>query len=77
MNVQTWSESSQTLAESIEKSVQLRTKGMIRGLHVEVGNRGVVVSGRTSTYYTKQLATHAVLDAVEKDIRLTNDIEVC
>jgi len=77
MDVQMWSESSQTLAESIERSVQSRTKGMVRGLHVEVGIRGVVVSGRTSTYYTKQLATHAVLDAVEKDIRLTNDIEVC
>ena len=75
--MQTWSESFQTLAESIERSVQSRTKGMIRGLRVEVGNRGVVVSGRTSTYYTKQLATHAVLDAVEKDVRLTNDIEVC
>jgi hypothetical protein len=49
---------------------------MIRGLRVEVQDEDVVISGRTTTYYNKQLATHAALDAA-KEISLTNDIEVC
>jgi hypothetical protein len=76
MDLQTCSESSQTLVERIEQYVQSRTGGMIRGLHVEIVGDDVFVSGRTSTYYNKQLATHAVLAAVQ-GINLTNDIEVC
>lgn len=76
MKLQTETEAPQALAERIERIVRLRTGGRIRGLRVEVGDGEIVISGRTSTYYNKQLATHAVLDAVE-EASLTNDIEVC
>ena len=76
MNLQTVSEASQSLVETIERNVQSRTGGMIRGLHVDVVGDDIFVSGRTSTYYNKQLATHAVLAAVQ-GMNLTNDIEVC
>ena len=64
------------IAETVERYVQLRTGGTIRGLQVEVQNGEVILTGRTSTYYNKQLATHAALDAAE-EMSLTNDIEVC
>ena len=76
MKLQTCSDSRQSPAEIIERSVRSRTNGAIRELRVEVLGEYVILSGRTSKYYNKQLATHAVLDAVE-DVTLTNDIEVC
>ena len=76
MKLQTCTESPELLVEIIERFVQSRTSGMIRGLRVDVVNGEVIISGRTSTYYTKQLATHAALRAVE-GVSLTNDIEVC
>ena len=63
-------------ADMVERFVRLRTGGTIRSLHVEVHDGEVLLSGRTSTYYSKQLATHAALDAAN-ELTLTNDIEVC
>ncbi len=62
-------------ADFIERLVRKRTGVMIRELQAKVHNGDVLLTGRTTTYYTKQLATHAVLDAV-KSVNLTNDIEV-
>jgi hypothetical protein len=68
--------SSPELLEQIEQAVQARTGGRIRGLRVRLDDGCLVVSGRTSTYYNKQLATHAVRDAVD-DMSVQNDVEVC
>ena len=64
------------IAETVERYVRLRTGGTIRSLHVEVHDGEVILTGRTSKYYNKQLATHAALDATD-DLSLTNDIQVC
>ncbi|MBM3971561.1 MAG: phospholipid-binding protein [Planctomycetes bacterium] len=64
------------LADTVERCVRLRTGGTIRSLHVEVTAGEVILSGHTSTYYNKQLATHAALDAA-KELSLTNEIKVC
>ena len=64
------------LADEIERFVRSRTGGMVRGLRVEVVDDHVVISGRASTYYAKQLATHAAFD-FDREMPLTNDIEVC
>ena len=69
------SASGQPPIEMIERFVRSRTSGMVRGLQVEMVDGHVVISGRASTYYAKQLATHAAFD-VAKDLSLTNDIEV-
>ena len=61
--------------ERIEHFVRMRTGGMIHGLHVEVGGDRVILTGRTSTFYSKQLATHATLDLLD-DQTLNNLIEV-
>lgn len=70
----------QTLAERIEQAVQSRTGGRIRGLHVHVTDGGVVISGHTSTYYIKQLVTHAVMETADEnddELLVVNEVEVC
>jgi len=64
------------LLGQVEQAVQARTGGRIRGLQIRVNEGCLVVSGSTSTYYNKQLATHAIWDAVE-DMTVQNEVEVC
>ena len=68
--------SSPELLEQIERAVHARTGGSIRSLQIRIDEGCLIVSGRTSTYYNKQLATHAVRDAVD-DMTVQNDVEVC
>ncbi len=65
----------QNLAESLRDSIRIRTNGSIRGLEVTINGGAIVISGRTSRYYYKQLATSAVLAAIEQH-ELTNQIQV-
>ncbi len=76
MNLETATASPIAIVERIEHFVQLRTNGMVRDLNVDVVDGQIILTGRTATYYNKQLATHAVLSTVN-DVVLTNDIEVC
>ena len=64
------------LAGKIEVAVQTRTGGRIRGLQVRVDDGGIVISGRATTYYTKQLVTHAAMEA-GNELLVTNQVEVC
>jgi hypothetical protein len=73
INAQT--RTSHALVERIEHYIQSRTNGMVRDLTVDISEGEVVISGRTGTYYTKQLATHAVLGSLD-DVDLKNNIEV-
>jgi hypothetical protein len=75
MDLQTLPNTFQTLAIHIERLVREKTSGLIRDLRVTVHPAEIVLSGRAATYYAKQLATHAALDACD-DLTLTNDIEV-
>jgi hypothetical protein len=75
MRLQACFESPNSLQAHVERLVRLRTGEMIRELRVEVLNDTIVLTGRTATYYTKQLATYAALDLL-KDATLTNEIEV-
>lgn len=70
------SPSPDVLAEQIEQAVQSRTGGRVRGLRVHVVDGCVIVSGRTSTYYNKQLVTHAAMEAAD-DAVVMNEVEVC
>lgn len=65
----------EALAEQIQQVVQTRTGGRVRGLRVQVVDRYVIVSGQTSTYYNKQLVTHAAMEAAD-DALVQNDVEV-
>jgi hypothetical protein len=68
-------EEAERLAASIERAVQCETDWGVDDLTVEIGPQGIRLTGRCDTYYTKQLAQHAVM-RVRGDDRLFNCIEV-
>jgi hypothetical protein len=75
MEIDTLPTSRQDLADLIDRQVRQRTTGLIRDLKIEILPGEILLTGRASTYYAKQLATHAALDACDH-LTLTNDIEV-
>lgn len=75
MDIPTLGSRGELLIERLERLIQQRTSGGIEQLQIDVVADEVVLSGRTHTYYTKQLATHAALEALDQFI-LTNNIEV-
>jgi len=62
--------------DHLEAHVQCRLSGRVRDLRLLVRGNGLVLQGRTRTYYAKQLAQHAVMEATGLPI-LANEIEVC
>ncbi len=63
------------LITRVERIVRCRTGGRVHDLRVDADDSSVVLSGVCSTYYAKQLATHAALGELG-DQTLTNEIEV-
>jgi len=59
----------------LERHILDRTGRRVHGLRVEVRNRRIVLRGRTSSYYLKQLAQHCVWDVLP-DAALENGIVV-
>jgi hypothetical protein len=55
--------------------VKCRLGGRIHDFRLVVVHEGLVLRGRAQTYYTKQLAQHAVMKATALPI-LANEIEV-
>jgi len=55
--------------------VSRETCGGVRNLRVEVGRGGILLTGRCSSYYTKQKAQHAAMGVPGAE-ELTNSIEV-
>ena len=68
-------EEAEELATSIEQAVQRETGRGVADLTVEVSPQGILLRGRCTTYYTKQLAQHAAMSIPGGD-RLINSIEV-
>jgi len=64
------------LAATIEQAVWRATGGRVRNLAVQVNHKGVTLTGRCTTYYTKQQAQHAAM-AFQNEGLLNNEIEVC
>ncbi|HKI34387.1 MAG TPA: BON domain-containing protein [Gemmataceae bacterium] len=50
--------------EELERHIQDRTGRRVHGLSVEVRDERVVLRGRTTSYYIKQLAQHSVWDVL-------------
>jgi hypothetical protein len=59
----------------IRQAVDQRTSGRIRGLQVLLEGSRLVITGRSATYYSKQLATHAALDVADALV-IQNDVVV-
>lgn len=66
------------LTQAIERQIVQRTWGRIHRLEVEVADDRVVIHGLTSSYYSKQLALEAALDAIGANgaAKVELDIEV-
>ena len=61
--------------DCLESLVLRRLGNRVRDLRIERLPAGLVIRGRTATYYVKQLATHAAMEFADEPI-LANDIEV-
>jgi hypothetical protein len=59
----------------IEERVRCRLTGHLGDFQLIVRDQGLVLRGHAHTYYAKQLAQHAVMDATNFPIR-ANEIEV-
>ncbi|MCA9114301.1 MAG: hypothetical protein KDA79_04395 [Planctomycetaceae bacterium] len=79
MNLQVCSAptSSVEISLQVERLVQERTNGQIRNLRVDVADSYIVLTGRATTYYAKQMATHAAFEMLMEDFSLRNEIDVC
>lgn len=62
--------------DQLEACVRCQLSGRIRDFQVLSQDNGLVLKGHSRTYYAKQLAQHAVMEATELPI-LANEIEVC
>jgi hypothetical protein len=63
-----------TLAR-IEEHVRYRLSGVLRDFQLVFRDKGLVLRGHVHTYYAKQLAQHAVMEASSLPIR-ANEMEV-
>lgn len=61
--------------ERLEGHVHRRMGGQLRDFQLQVERSGLILQGRAATYYAKQLAQHAIMEASDLPI-LANRIEV-
>lgn len=61
--------------EQLETHVQSRLSGRVQHFRLVVRGCGLVLRGHTRTYYAKQLAQHAVMEATTLPI-VANEIDV-
>ena len=76
MNATLFAPGSPLLVEQVEQAILSRTGGRVRGLRIHYVDGCVIISGRTSTYYNKQLVTHAAMEVAD-DAHVMNEVEVC
>ena len=63
------------ILERIEEHVRCRLTGLLRDFQLVFCDEGLVLRGHVHTYYAKQLAQHAVMEASSLPIR-ANEMEV-
>lgn len=61
--------------DQLEEQILTRLSGRVRELRLVARDEGLVLQGHAHTYYAKQLAQHAVMDATPVPI-VANEIEV-
>ena len=57
------------LLQRIEENIRRRLGGSVRNLHLILDDDGLVMRGCVRTYYSKQLAQHAVMEFTKLPIR--------
>ena len=66
---------SQDEMDNLEGNVRRRLNGRVRDFRLLFQDNGLIMQGYAFTYYAKQLAQHAIMQATRLPI-LANDIEV-
>jgi hypothetical protein len=61
--------------DDLEQCIRRRLNGRVRDFRLSLRDGGLVLEGHANTYYAKQLAQHAVMEAALLPIQ-ANDIEV-
>jgi hypothetical protein len=61
--------------EQLETRVQSRLNGLVRNFRLAARGCGLVLTGQARTYYARQLAQHAVMEATALPI-VANEIDV-
>jgi hypothetical protein len=61
--------------EELRTQVRRRSGGWVRDFRLLLRGRGLVLQGHAPSYYAKQLAQHAIMEATPLSI-LANEIEV-
>jgi hypothetical protein len=61
--------------DRLEGHVHRRLSGRLRGFRLQVRGSGLILEGRAASYYAKQLAQRAIMEASPLPIA-ANDIEV-
>jgi len=61
--------------EQLETHVQSRLNGRVQHFRLVVRGYGLILTGHARTYYAKQLAQHAVMEATTLPI-VANEIDV-
>ena len=61
--------------QRIEQHVRCRLTGLVCDFQLIVRDKGLVLRGHVHTYYAKQVAQHAVMEATGLPIR-ANEMEV-
>jgi hypothetical protein len=64
------------IGRQLETRIRVRLGGQIRDIQVACRDDGLVLLGRSRTYYAKQLAQHLVMEVTSIPI-IANEIEVC
>ena len=63
------------IGRQLETRIRVRLGGQIRDIQVVCRDDGLVLQGRSRTYYAKQLAQHVVMEGTSIPI-IANEIEV-
>mgnify|MGYP007094569225 CR=1 FL=1 len=66
----------QSFADSIHQAVQEKTHRGIANLQVHLRANKIILAGRCTTYYLKQLAQHAAMTVCGRNFVILNLIEV-
>jgi len=64
-----------SICEKLASHVKARTGGRLTNLHIQVDNDAVVLQGRATSFYVKQLAQHGVRELLPR-VNLQNAIVV-
>ena len=67
---------SSTLAKCVHRAILRLAPGRIRELRVDERQGQLVLSGRCSSFYCKQVAQHAAMDLAQGDRQVHNHIMV-